>query len=320
MLVAILMQLKIGDVKIKNRLFLAPMVDVTNLPYRLLCKKYGAGMTYVEMLYVDAIIHENKRTMQLMKTCKEDKPVGIQITGSNIDHFKKAIKYFDRYDLVDINCGCPSIRIIGNSAGSFLLKNPEKIAEMIKLLKDNGFTTTAKIRLGFKNNNVLKVSKIIEKAGADALTIHARLAHHGGNVPADWSWISKVKKEVGIPIIGNGDVFDGKSAEEMLDIADGAMIARSAIGNPLIFRDILYYLKTGKEKSSTNKERLKSLQEYLELCKKYEMVDIPRIKYVGSNFLRNFDGASKARNELMGLKGFEDILEFAKKNIIVDRD
>ena len=119
-------QLKIDNVKIKNPLFLAPMVEVPDLPYRLLCKKAGAGMAYTEMLYVDAITHENYKTKKLMQTCKQEKPVGIQITGSNLIEMQKAIsmKVFDNYDIVDLNCGCPSVRITGNEAGSFLLKNP----------------------------------------------------------------------------------------------------------------------------------------------------------------------------------------------------
>ncbi len=307
--------LKIGNVKIKNRLFLAPMVEVTDLPYRLICRKAGAGMAYIEMLYVDAITNENPKTLRLMKTSKEDKPVGIQVTGNNTDEFKKAIKMksFDKYDLVDINCGCPSIRITGNEAGSYLLKNPEKISGMINILKDNGYTTTAKIRLGFRSNNVMKVAKMIEKAGADALTIHARLAHQGADVKADWKWIEKAKNEIGIPLIGNGDIFSGKDAEKILEISDGAMIARGAIGNPSIFDRIIYYLRTGKEKETNFKKNLSYFKEYIKLSDKYKTIDIPRIKYLGTKFLRNKEGASKLRNELMQKKNIIEIKEFIKK-------
>lgn len=307
--------MKIGDVKIKNRLFLAPMVDVTDLPYRLICRKARAGMAYTEMLYVDAITHENEKTKRLMKTTKEDTPVGIQVTGSNPEELKKAIsmRVFDKYDLVDVNCGCPSVRITGNEAGSFLLKNPEKIVKMIAMLKEAGYTATAKIRLGFDNHNVMEVSKMIERAGADALTIHARLAIHSGKIPADWSWISKVKKEIGIPIIGNGDITSGKGAEEMLNLSDGVMIARAAIGDPQIFDRISYYLKTEKEKEFDFNKNIKYFKEYLKLTKKYDVVDVPRIKYLGGNFLRNREGIAKLRKELMGLKTFDEILDFSKK-------
>lgn len=310
-------QLKIGDVKIKNPLFLAPMVEVTDLPYRLLCKKAGAGITYTEMLYVDAITHENYKTKKLMQTSKQEKPVGIQITGSNLIEIKKAVsmKVFDNYDLVDLNCGCPSVRITGNEAGSFLLRNPEKISGMIKTLKKAGYTTTAKIRLGFDNNNVLAISKMIEKAGADALTVHARLAIHSGKIPADWKEIEKVKKNIGIPVIGNGDIFSGVDAKKMLDICDGAMIARGAIGDPYIFERILHYLKTGKEKDFNLKKNLRAFNEYLSLCNKYDFKDIGRIKYVGGNFIKKFDGAAKLRSDFMQIKSFDEIKDFAKKLI-----
>lgn len=305
---------KIGNVKIKNRLFLAPMVDVTDLPYRLICKKAGAGMVYTEMIYLDAITHENDKTKKLMQTIKEEKPIGIQITGSKIKELKQAISMnsFDRYDLVDINCGCPSVRITGNEAGAFLLKKPKKISNMIKMLKDSGHITTAKIRLGYDKNDVSKIAKMIEKSGADALTLHARLAIQSGKTPADWTQIEKIKREIGIPVIGNGDVFSGESAKKMLSICDGVMIARGAIGDPFIFERILYYLKTGKEKEFDLEKNINSFEEYIELCKKYEFKDISRIKYVGSNFIRKFDGAAKLREQLHKIKNFEEIKEFSE--------
>lgn len=304
--------LKIGDVVVKNRLFLSPMVDVTDLAYRLLCRKQGSGMAYTEMIYVDAILHENPRTRKLMKTCKEDKPLGLQVTGNSIEEFKKFSKLDELHDygLIDINCGCPSIRITGNQAGSYLLKSPGKIGSMIKLLKDEGYTTTAKIRLGYKKNNALAVSKEIEKAGADLLTVHGRLANQSSSINADWKWIAKIKKNIGIPVIGNGDVFSGKAVEDALEICDGVMIARGAIGNPFIFREILRYLRTGKEKEIGKEERIFAFKEYLKLAKKHDIVDMARIKYLGAAFLKGFDGASRMRGEFSQKKDIDGILEF----------
>lgn len=302
--------LKIGKIKLKNPLFLAPMVEVTDLAYRDICRKAGCGMAYTEMLHVNAIINENEPTKKLMKTNKKDKPVGIQITGSKIEDFEKAIPYLKNYDIVDINCGCPSSKITDNEAGSALLKNPKKIAEIIKILKKAGLTVTAKIRLGYDKNNVIKTAKEIEKAGAAAITIHARLASHKSSTPADWTWIAKVKKAVKIPVIGNGDIFTGQDAEKMLEICDGCMIARGAIGDPYIFDRILHYLKTGKEKKFDFKKNIKSFVQYLELSKKYNTINIGRIKYIGSNFIRNTPGAAKMRNEFMHLKSYDEILSY----------
>ncbi len=305
--------LTIGNVKLKNPIFLAPMVDVTDLPYRILCRKAGAGMAYTEMLNIGAILHSNIKTQNMLKTNKEDFPSGVQITGRNVDEFKKVIPYVKKFKIIDINCGCPSIRITDNASGSYLLKHPEKIGSMIKVLKENGLTTTVKIRLGFKKNNVMKVAKEIEKSGAVALTLHARMAFHGRDVPADWSWIKKVKKEIGIPVIGNGDIFTGEDVEKILEICDGAMISRGAIGNPLIFKSILHYLKTGKEITITPKDRINQFKKYLILAKKYDVVEINRIKYLGVNFFKGFEGASKIRGKISRVKSFDETMEIIKR-------
>ncbi len=298
---------KIGNVKLRNPLFLAPMVDVTDLPFRLLCRSAGASMAYTEMLYISQIFHKNRETQDIMRTCDKDSPIGIQIAGNTYQEFKKAIPFFGQYDLVDINCGCPSIRITGNQAGSYLLKNPDKIASMIKVLKNAGLTVTAKIRLGYKKNNVLKVAKTIENAGADALTLHSRLAIHGRSVPADWGWIKIVKENLGIPLIGNGDIFKGEDVEKILEIADGAMIARAAIGDPLVFKRIIEYFKRGREPEFDYKKNLEQFVNYLKLAKKYKLINIRRIKYLGGNFIKNFSNASNLRHRLMQLKTFNEI-------------
>jgi tRNA-dihydrouridine synthase len=206
------MALTIGSVKLKNNLFLAPMVDVTDLPYRLICRESGAGMAYTEMINIGAILHTNKKTQGMLKTSKEDRPSGVQVTAPHVRDFKAVTSYLRDFDIVDINCGCPSVRIMDNASGSYLLKTPMKIARYIQILKEAGYTATAKIRLGFKKNNVLTVAKAVEKAGADALTLHARMSYHSYKTPADWKWIAEVKRNIGIPIIGNGDVDSGEKA------------------------------------------------------------------------------------------------------------
>lgn len=306
--------LSIDSLKPKNPIFLAPMFEITDLPYRLLCREAGAAMAYTEMIFADAITHENTKTKQMMKTCKADSPLGIQITGNSEEEIKKTAPFLKKYDLVDINCGCPSDRIISNQSGSCLLQKPEKIARIIKILKKENFIVTAKIRLGFKTNTVLKTAKIIEKAGADAIAIHARLASQAYDIPAkpQWKWIAKVKQTTGIPIIGNGDIANGEDCKEMLEIADGAMVGRAAIGNPLIFRQILHYLKTGKDLEISAKQRIAQFQEYLKLSEKYSLIDLARAKHLGANFLKGFPGASQARNQIMHLGSPEEIKNLVK--------
>ncbi len=307
--------LSISSLKLKNPLLLAPMVDVTDLPYRLLCRKSGCSLAYTPMLYTSQLLNKNKATLKLIKSNSKDKPLGIQITGSSLKEFEACIPILKKFSLVDINCGCPSIKITGNKAGSYLLKNPEKISEIIKLLKSHGLIVTAKIRLGFRENNVFKTAKAIEKAGADALTLHPRLAIHGSSVPANHEWIPKIKKTVKIPVIANGDIFTGKDASVLLKQCDGIMLARGAFGNPLIFKQILAYLKTGKEIDITKKQRISQLKEYIKLSEKYKVEDLGRLKYIAPQFLKNIPQAPKLRNEFMQLKSIKEIQDFINKQI-----
>lgn len=307
--------LKIGNLKLKNPLFLAPMLDVTDLAYRLICRKSGCAMAYTEMIQAEAIIHEkeNKSLKSKIISNAKDKPLGIQVTGRRISDFEKIIPKLRKYDLVDLNCGCPGELTVDNESGSYLMKDPDKIYSIIKLLKDNGLNVTAKIRLGFNKNIVMELAKKIESAGADALTVHARLANQKVGVKADWSWFAKVKDNTGIPLIGNGDVFKPEDAKKILEACDGVMIARGAIGNPLIFKQTLDYLKTGKYKENNYKENLKLYTEYLKLAKKYDLLKMSKAKYIGGKFLRGFENAPKTRDDFMKVKSFQDIGGFVKK-------
>lgn len=308
--------LKIGNIKLKSPLILAPMIDVTDLPYRLICRKNGAALAYTEMIHALEIYHK-KGLSKKIKTIKKDRPLGIQITASSVKQIEKIIpvlqKHYKKdFDLIDLNCGCPSSRTIDVKSGSFLLTKPKLVGQMIKTLKNADLPTTAKIRLGLRKNNVLVLAKEIEKAGADALTIHARLAIQPYKIPADWKQIKLVSKTIGIPLIGNGDIVDGQTTEKMLGITDAAMIGRAAIGNPLIFKNILYYLQTGKEKEVNFKENLKQFNEYLKLSKKHKTQKMKITKYLGANFIKNIEGASKLRQEFMKLKTLNEVEIFVK--------
>ncbi|MFH1425382.1 MAG: tRNA-dihydrouridine synthase family protein [archaeon] len=327
LLIVMMGSLKIGSLKLKNCLVLAPMVDVTDCVYRKLCRDAGASLAFTEMIYVDAILHSNPKTLRMMEKFEGEKPVGLQITGNGVREIERFVesKKWKGFDLIDLNCGCPSKRITGNEAGSYLLREPEKIGEMVRVLKKTGKPVSVKVRLGFKKNNVLEVAKVVEKAGADTITVHARLAVDGSGVGAKWNWIRKVKEEVGIPVIGNGDVFSISDAERMMKETgcDGVMIARGAIGDVGIFGRATWKIdggKDGKLRISTGglklgverrgssgaivdkdvNERLKMLRRYLKLQREYfgKDVDMGKVKYVGGKFLRGFARAREMRGEL----------------------
>lgn len=308
--------LKIGSIKLKNPLILAPMVDVTDSAYRQICKKQGASLTFTQMLYTSQIINKNKKTKKLMKFDKSERPIGIQITGNSLKEFESCIPYLKPYDIIDLNCGCPSIKITGNQAGSYLLKNPEKIASIIKLLK-SAFpekAITAKIRLGFKTNNVIKIAKAIESAGADAITLHSRLAIDGSSIPANHKCTKKLVSSLKIPVIANGDIFSGADALRILKDTgcNAIMIARGAIGDPKIFKRILYYLKNGKEKQRNQKENLKLFLEYIKLSKSLKIEDLGRTKYLGIQFIKGIENAPKLRNQFSKLSSIKEIESFVK--------
>jgi len=327
--------MKMGKLKLKGNLVLAPMVDVTDLPYRLICRKAGAALAYTEMVYIDAALHENAKTKKMMKTCKEDSPLGLQITGDRLEEFEKFVErkeLWNDYDLIDLNCGCPSLRVARKSgAGSFLMEDPEKIGKIIKILKGTGKTVTVKVRLGFKCNNVLEVARIVGKAGVDAMTVHARLATQGGRDKADWSWIKKVKEAVRSPVIGNGDVYSGEDAELMLKETgcDGVMIARAAIGDPLVFKRVGDHFKGNRYDTSPAKllgregvdlsENLKLFSEYLKLQRKHygDGVDLSKVRYVGGKFLKKMKHAAKLRDEFHSLKRLKDVEGFVSQLVSV---
>jgi len=247
------------------------MEEVTGLPFRMLCRRYGASLAYAEMASSHGIARDNPSTLRLITTCKEDKPVGIQLCGQLPGILLKAAQKTQKdFDIIDINMGCPSQNIIKQGAGSALLKRKSKIREIIETLTKNlSKPVTAKIRLGFSKVEVLELAEIIEKAGASAIAIHARTAIGKSSGKADWDLIKQVKQQSSVPIIGNGDVFTPEDAASMLKIADYAMLGRAAIRNPGIFKECLDYLATGSYKQATPEEKIALFFQYHQLNKKY---------------------------------------------------
>lgn len=295
--------------QLSSKAILSPMAGITDVAFRALCKKYGAAMTCTEFLHSTAINRRNKKTLNMLKTDSIENPKQIQLFGSSIDEVIEAAKFVEKkFDIIDINCGCPAWKVIKTGAGSELMKNPYQIKELIEKLNSAvKIPITIKIRKGIDDShiNAIEVAKIAESAGAAAIAIHGRTQKQGYSGKSDWKLIKKVKQTLNIPVIGNGDVFTPEDFKEKLESSnvDYILIARGAIGNPYIFKQISDYLKTGKY---DYKNPLEQFEEYLELAKKHK-IDFSQIKSQSINFTKGIKRGAELRRKLSSVKDTDEL-------------
>ena len=247
------MKLQIGNVILPNNVILAPMAGVTDLPFRLLCKEQGVGLLCMEMVSAKAIYYNNKNTETLMKIEPEERPVSLQLFGSDPVIMSEMAKRIEErpFDILDINMGCPVPKVVNNGEGSALMKNPKLVREIVTAVsKAIKKPVTVKIRKGFTEDsvNAVEIAKIIEDSGAAAIAVHGRTREQYYSGKADWDIIRQVKEAVSVPVIGNGDVDSPKKAKKLIEETgcDGIMVGRAAQGNPWIFHEIPHYLETGE--------------------------------------------------------------------------
>lgn len=248
------MEWKIGNITIKNQVVLAPMAGICNSAFRRICKKMGCGLIYAEMVSDKAITFQNQKTLDMLYMTEDERPLVQQIFGSDKESFIIAAKYIYETmhpDIIDINMGCPVPKVaVRAQAGSALLKNPEKIYEIVSaVVKAVPIPVTVKIRSGWDQNhiNAVEIAKVVESAGASAICVHPRTRSQGYSGKANWSIIKQVKESVSIPVIGNGDVKTPEDAKRMLDETgcDAVMIGRGVLGNPWLIKNTISYLKDG---------------------------------------------------------------------------
>ncbi len=299
--------------QLSGKLVLAPMHNVTNIAFRLMCKKYGAALVSTELLSANALARKNKVTLELAKTCEEEKPAVAQIFSNNINNLIKSAQILEKnFDVIDINLGCPSDKVMKQGSGGYLLKRKNKIAEIIKKVGESiEKPLTVKIRSGIDRDsiNALEIAKICEKGGASAIIIHPRTVKQGYSGKADWSIIKKIKENVKIPVIGNGDVTNGEDAERMFKETncDYIMIGRGAIGNPFIFKEINEFLKTEKVIKQSKEEKIKDFFEHIKLTEKYDIFSIKDAKQKAMEFTKGMNRSSKLRHKLDRVKSWQEI-------------
>lgn len=311
---------KIGNIEIKNNVVLAPMAGICNSAFRRIVKEFGAGLIYAEMVSDKAIVYENEKTKKMLYMTDEERPISQQIFGSDVDSFVNAAKIVYKEmkpDIIDINMGCPVPKVaVSAQAGAALLKNPEKVGEIVKqVVNAVPIPVTVKIRSGwdFNHINAIEIAKICEKNGASAICIHPRTRSQRYEGKADWSVIKEVKKNVSIPVIGNGDIKTVYDAKKMLEDTkcDAIMIGRGVLGNPWLIRDTINYLNYGIIPKEITKEEkidmcIKHLNYLLEV--KDEKTAVLEMRSHIAWYLKGISGSNEIKRKIFMSTKKEDIL------------
>lgn len=312
------MEWYIGDIKIPNQFVLAPMAGVCNEAFRLLCKEMGAGLIMAEMVSDKAIGFQNQKTLKMTKVNAKEHPISMQIFGADIDSLVKAAKYIDEFsdaDIIDINMGCPVNKVAKKAkAGSSLLQDPNKVYEVTKAVVEAvKKPVTVKIRIGWDENNINAVenAKMIEKAGAKAITVHGRTRSQFYSGKANYDVIRDVVEAVNIPVVGNGDVVDIESAKRLLATGCKAIaIGRGSLGNPFIFRELTAYFLEGKVVSRpSNQELYETIIRHHDMLvnlKGERLAMLEMRSHIGW-YLKGIQNASAARNIICRLNDFEEV-------------
>ena len=301
-----LKKLKIGNVELENNILLAPMAGITDKPFRAICKEFGPGLVCTEMISSKGLYYNDDKTKLLLDMEDEKRPIAVQIFGSEPDVMAYSAKYVSKYaDIIDINMGCPAPKVIKNGDGSKLLLNLDLVEKIVKsVVEASNVPVTVKIRKGWDDKNIVAVeaAKIIENAGASAITIHGRTTKQYYSGSSDLEVIKKVKESVNIPVIGNGDIKCGKDALKMFEYTnvDGIMIGRAALGNPWIFEEIINYLQDKQIRNISSNEKLDVIIKHInkEVEQKGEDIGIKELRHHMAAYIKNMPNAAALRDRI----------------------
>lgn len=310
-------KVKIKTVTTQNNVFLAPMAGVTDLPFRILCKEQNCGMVYTEMVSAKGLLYESEKTDSLLHIDEREHPVVAQLFGSDPEILAKMAARVELLpvDIIDINMGCPALKITRNGEGSALMKTPERIGEIVyQVAKSIQKPLTIKIRKGFNDTmiNAVEIARIAEQAGVSAIAVHGRTREQFYSGKADWNIIKEVKQAVSIPVIGNGDIVEPQDAKDMIATTgcDAVMIGRGAQGNPWIFSRTIHYLETGKllplptieERISTAIYHAKMILEH-----KGDYIGIRQMRSHLAWYIKGLPKASEMRVTINKIENYEEL-------------
>ncbi len=313
----------IGDVELNNRVIVAPMAGVTNLAYRSILKEFGAALIYTEMISDKGLLYNNHKTIEMIEINDFEKPVSLQLFGSEVETMVEAAKFIDKNskaDIIDINMGCPVPKVVNSNAGSKLMTMPDLAYEIVSnIVKSVTKPVTVKIRAGWNKSNInaVEFAKKMEKAGVKAIAIHGRTRSDMYSGKADLNIIKAVKEAVNIPVIGNGDIQTPEDAQHMLEYTgcDAVMIGRGLLGNPWLIKQVVDYLEKGsyqKDIDLNTKETyiLEHIERLVEL--KGEKIAALEMRSHGAWYLKGLKNSSKIKAKISSSNGIEEIKEIIK--------
>jgi len=320
--------MRIGPIDIVKPLCLAPMEDVTDIPFRLICKRLGADLLYTEFASSEALIRSAEKTLNKIRVLDEERPVAVQIFGGVEESMEGAAAVAEEMgpDFIDINCGCWVKKVALREAGAGLLRDLPKFRRIVaSVIRGTSLPVTVKTRLGWDPDsiNIIDVARMLEDLGVHALAVHCRTRDMGHKGEADWSWLEKLKNAVSLPIIGNGDLRTPEDVKRMFETGcDGAMIGRGAIQNPWIFEQSKHYMATGERLPDRSfEERVDLCLDHLRLSVQYkgEERGVREFRKHYTGYLRGMPHAAKLRGELMNLREHapvEDLLRHFQQSLL----